>query len=207
MESIEYFVVGVCYRSQVSDENELGEMFGSFKLACDTNRSVLVMGDFNYPDINWNTLRADINGNKFLKLVMDCYLEQHVSVPTRGNNILDLILTTEIPIKDPISMLPPVENSDHDDLLFSIDCSISQEKEKKYVCYNQADYISMREFVKEGLSYIDLSEMSVGAVWYNFNEVMQEAIERFVPYKKITNKSRNPLWMTMILRMLKPTDH
>ena len=120
----------MCYQSQEADENELGEMFGSIKLVCDTNRSILVMGDFNYPDINWNTLMADINGNKFLKLVRDCYLEQHVSVPTRGNNILDLILTTEMPNKDPISMLPPVDNSDHDVLLFSIDCSISQEKEK-----------------------------------------------------------------------------
>jgi len=76
---------------------ELGEMFGSIKLACDANRSVLIMGDFNYPDINWNTLRADTNGYKFLKLVTDCYLEQRECIPTRG--ILDLILTNETPIK------------------------------------------------------------------------------------------------------------
>jgi len=25
------------------------------------------MGDFNYPDINWNMLKADSNGNKFLQ--------------------------------------------------------------------------------------------------------------------------------------------
>jgi len=204
VESIEYFVIGVCYRSQEADDNELGEMFGCIKLACDTYRSVLVMGDFNYPDINWNALRADNNGNKFLKLVMDCYLEQHVCIPTRGNNILDLILTIEMPIKDPISMLPPVDNSDHNVLIFSIDCSVSQEKVKKHACYNQADYKSMREFVKERLAHIDLSEMSADAVWYNFNEVMQKAIERYVPYKKITNKSRNPLWMTgKVLRNVK----
>ena len=79
---------------------------------------------------SWNTLRADSNGYKFLKLVMDCYLEQHVCIPTRGNNILDLILTNEMPIKDSIRMLPPVDNSDHNVLIFSIDCSISQQKEK-----------------------------------------------------------------------------
>jgi len=33
---------------------ELGEMFESIKLACDANCSVLIMGDFNYPDINWH---------------------------------------------------------------------------------------------------------------------------------------------------------
>ena len=88
-------------------------MFKVIKLACEANRSVLVMGDFNYPDINWNTLKADSNGYKFLKLVMDCYLEQHVSVPTRDNNILDLILTNEMSVKDGIHMLAPVDNSDH----------------------------------------------------------------------------------------------
>ena len=61
---------------------------------------------------------------------MDCYLEQHVCIPTMGNNILDLILTNEKPIKDGIHMLSPVDNSDHNFLIFSIDCSISQEKEK-----------------------------------------------------------------------------
>jgi len=53
-----------------------------------------------------------------------------VSIPTRGNNILDLILTNEMSIKDGIRMLAPVDNSDHNVLIFSIECSISQEKEK-----------------------------------------------------------------------------
>jgi len=35
----------------------------------------------------------------------DCYLEQHVGIPTGGNNVLDLILTNEMPIKDGIRML------------------------------------------------------------------------------------------------------
>ena len=48
VEGIDYFLISVCYQSQEADENELGEMFESIKLACDANRSVLVMGDFKY---------------------------------------------------------------------------------------------------------------------------------------------------------------
>jgi len=62
-------------------------------------------------------------------------------------------------------MLAPVDNSDHNVLIFSIDCSISQEKEKKHLCYNQADYNAMREFVKLRLSHADLSDMSTNAAW------------------------------------------
>ena len=132
----------MCYRSQEADESELAEMFESTKLASNANHSVPIMGDFSYLGINWNMLsnwnmlRADSNGDKFLKMVMDCYLVQHVCISTRCNNILDLILTNEMPIKDRICVLSPVDNSDHNVLTFSIDCSISQEKEKRHLCYN-----------------------------------------------------------------------
>ena len=64
-------------------------LFECFRLAADGNRRLLIMGDFNYPDINWNSLRSDHVGRRFLQLVMDCYLEQDVHQPTRLNNILD----------------------------------------------------------------------------------------------------------------------
>ena len=41
--------------------------------------------------------------------------------------------------------------------------------------------------------------MSASAVWYNLNEVMQEAITRFVPHRIVINKSKNPLCMTGIV--------
>jgi len=106
---------------------------------------------------------------------MGCYLEQHVCIPT----VLDLILTNEMSIEDGIRMLAPVDKSDRSVLIFSIDCSISLEKRKRHLCYNQADYNAMREFVKLRLSHADLSDMSASAVWYNLNEVTQEAIRRF----------------------------
>jgi len=49
-------------------------------------------------------LKSDNNGYKFLKLVLDCYLEQHVLNPTRINNILDVVLTNELIIKDGIHL-------------------------------------------------------------------------------------------------------
>jgi len=71
------------------------------------------MGDFNYPDINWSTLTADSTGQDFLKLTLDCYLEQHVQQPTRLNNILDLVLTNELQLKDNVKIVSPLDNCDH----------------------------------------------------------------------------------------------
>ena len=35
---------------------------------------VLIMGDFNFPGINWVTLDADVTDSKFLDLTQDCFL-------------------------------------------------------------------------------------------------------------------------------------
>ena len=62
----------------------------------------------------------------------------------------------------------------------------------------------MREFVKLKLLVMNLSDMSASSVCYYLNEVMQEAIRRFVPYRTVTNKSKNSLWMTgKVMRSVK----
>jgi len=65
------------------------------------------MGDFNFSDINW----IDMDAKEFVKLINDCFLIQHVHSPTRGKNILYLVMTTEqhmvenIKIHSPISII------------------------------------------------------------------------------------------------------
>jgi len=87
-----------------------------------------------------NLLSSDNAGQKFLKLVMDCYLEQHVHQPTRFNDVLDLVFTSEIQIRDDIQVLAPVDNSDNNVLVWSMQCSNQPIKAKTQLCYNQADY-------------------------------------------------------------------
>jgi len=53
-------------------------------------------------------LTAD-KSTKFLGLVLDCYLEQHVCEPTRINNVLDLVLTNDLEIKNGIQINAPVD--------------------------------------------------------------------------------------------------
>ena len=48
---------------------------------------LLIMGDFNYSDINWRTetTPADVNNvaTKFMECLRDCFLYQHVKDPTQ----------------------------------------------------------------------------------------------------------------------------
>ena len=57
---------------------------------------MIICGDFNYPNINWNltkstTAASDID---FVALLNDFFLEQLFTTPTRGSNMLDLVITS-----------------------------------------------------------------------------------------------------------------
>jgi len=41
------------------------------------------MGDFNYGEIDWETMDASAEGGEFLEMVQDCFLTQHVMKPTK----------------------------------------------------------------------------------------------------------------------------
>jgi len=62
------------------------------------------------------------------------------------------------------------------------------------LAYKSVDYTmpnAMREFVKSELSNMDLSEKSAGTLWFSFNAVMQQAIDKFMPHTSVTNKPKN----------------
>ena len=56
----------------------------------------VIMGDFNHGHIQWESLEsARGDDHQFLLLTQDCFLTQHVLEPTRGGNVLDLILSSQ----------------------------------------------------------------------------------------------------------------
>ena len=71
------------------------------------------MGDFNYPGIDWESLEADSNGAIFLDLLQNNFWCQHVSSPTRHDNILDLVITSEESMVTDLQVMEHFSNSDH----------------------------------------------------------------------------------------------
>jgi len=100
----------------------------------------------------------DARGDKFVKLVMDCFLEQRVHVPTRENNIGFGADYSKIQIKDEIQIMAVVDNCDHNIglLTWEIQCSSLKILNKRTkLCFNQADYDWMHGFVSNKLHEID----------------------------------------------------
>ena len=59
------------------------------------------MGDYNHGHIQWKSLESDGSDNyRLLLQTRDCLLTQHVLEPTRGGNVLDLILSSQDELVD-----------------------------------------------------------------------------------------------------------
>ena len=85
-----HVVVGI-YHQPRNHDNDTNELF--YKELRDISRSaaLVLMGDFNFPDINWEYHTADTNrSRKFLMHIEGNFLVQVLREPTRKGAFLDL---------------------------------------------------------------------------------------------------------------------
>ena len=121
-------LVRCVYRSPNSTDQNSLEVINLFERAKDSrNTHKLVMGDFNFREINWETMTTGVGethiASLFVESVRDSYFVQHVTKPTRirkGNepSVLDLIFTNEEDMVSELDYLSSIGKSDH--LFFNI---------------------------------------------------------------------------------------
>ena len=59
-------------------------------------KSLLLMGDFNYPDIDWTISHGQSSSSQhFVDSVEECFFTQHVTEDTCNEALLDLVFTSE----------------------------------------------------------------------------------------------------------------
>ena len=119
MNKTEKLLVGIVYRSPSSiEENNirLCEMMSSLN---DENfDSIVVMGDFNYWDINWehwlSEASEDHGSHRFIKAVRESFLYQHVyfNIRFRDNqrpSMLDLVFSRDELLVCNLEQLSPTD--------------------------------------------------------------------------------------------------
>ena len=88
-----------------------------------TSTNLVLCGDFNAPDINWNSvvpLSSYQPSVTLCDLINDFGLIQLVQDPTRVDNILDLLLTNTPAILDHVNVTDGLCGSDHDSVVFDV---------------------------------------------------------------------------------------
>ena len=138
-------LIGVCYRAPLTSAQEDEGLIELILKA--SNEITLVMGDFNLPWIKWESNEASENEEKFLKCIQDAFFAQHVLLPTRGDNILNLVMSHEEGLVDNLMVGEPFDISDH--CVIKWDMVIKQIKNKNcnrvIFDYFNVDYAQLRE--------------------------------------------------------------
>ena len=102
--------------------------------------------------------------------------------PTRGENVLDIVLSSQKELVDNVKMHEPLGNSDHNQIYFDINV-ISESKNKKTYRRNfhKGNYKDMRKYVAK----LDWNNMLMNKTaiecWNILKYEIESIIDTFVP--------------------------
>jgi len=115
--------IGNIYRSPNSNKQQDDKLYRLIdEVVIKSKKGVILVGDFNFPDINWDICHSNsYTSQAFIDTLQKNLLTQHVDFPTRIRgtdtpHILDLVLTDE-PVINKIDEYAPLAKSDHSILL------------------------------------------------------------------------------------------
>jgi len=149
----------------------------------------VIVGNLNYPDIDWFTYRCINNyvNNGMLKFVIESGFFQFVEFATRGCNLLDVILADDPLIITSVTSGPPLGNRDHVSIKFVLNVdAFTGSNNVEYNSYNwyKADFESMKSYLSavdwHGMLYCNPSALSF---WQCIVDTLWSAIAMFVPLR------------------------
>ena len=110
---------GLVYRSPNINEEENRKLQNAIKEV--SKGKCIIMGDFNDGHIQWKSQESRRGDDQqFLLLIHDGFLTQNVLEPTRGENVLYLVLSSQNELVDNVKIQEPLGNSDHNQMHFDI---------------------------------------------------------------------------------------
>ena len=182
--------IGVVYRSPNIGQEEDVKLQKAIREV--SKGECVIMGDFNHGHIQWESLEsAGGDDHQFLLLTQDCFLTQHVLEPTRGGNVLDLILSSQNELVDNVKVHEPLGSSDHNQIHFNIKVKTGNTYKKQWRRnFNKGKYKVMRTY----LANIDwnnlLKNKTATECWTCLKYEIEGIIEKFIPLRKQGKRSR-----------------
>ena len=199
----ETLLVGSFYRSPNStteNNDNLNELLE--KISEKTISHVLLLGDFNYPKIDWKIMCTSVPSIedkefKFIEKFGDCYLIQHITEPTRGRgttepSFLKLVITSEDSEIVSIETASALGKSDHSIIKVILNCTpIHEPIRKTFHKYDKGDYPKMEDMLSIDWDAEFLEhEGDVQAQWDIFTMKLREAVERCIPKKVMSERTK-----------------
>uniref|UniRef100_A0A803JLD2 Reverse transcriptase domain-containing protein n=1 Tax=Xenopus tropicalis TaxID=8364 RepID=A0A803JLD2_XENTR len=190
-------IIGVCYKPPRIDEGDEAQLLLQMEEASKLGQ-VVIMGDFNYPDIDWsNGVAKSEKASRFVNMLNDNFLFQVVQEPTRNESILDLVISNNTELISNICVGEHLGNSDHNMVSFEI--MLQRQLYKgvtKTLNFRRADFASLRA----SLQCVNWERLFMGldteGKWNIFKTLLCRYTQQYIPLvSKERHRKAKPLWL------------
>ena len=195
--------VGLVYRSPNISMEENEKIHNAIKEV--SKRDCIIMGDFNHGHIQWTSLQSTgREDQEFLNLVQDSFLSQHVLEATRGEDVLDIVLSSQKEFVDNVKICEPLGCSDHNQIHFIIKVKGERNRKIRYrKKFHKGRYKDMREYLAKIDWNNTLKNKTATECWNILKSEIDCVVDKFVPLKKQGKRSKKKHLSKEAIRKIK----
>ena len=158
-------IIGLIYRPPVHNNNSDKKLFDQI-IEVSNSFERVIFGDFN----------------------------QHVNKPTRGDNILDLVFSTNDGLVSNVNTGPEFSTSDHKIIFFNINLEVYKDNvsEELIFMYRKGNFEKLRKLLADTDRSIVENETEVNKSWEKFYDILNGAVKLCIPVcKSRPRKNKN----------------
>jgi len=183
------------------------ELFGFLTTFKNVSDNFVLLGDFNFSDINWEALYGFTPSSaKFCDVIFDLNLCQLISVPTHiHGSILDLVLTNNfddifdltVHFKQPLSI-----PSDHFVITFKIYSKTTNSSDRvdiKLRNFARGDFDGLCHYLSNSDFTPCYQTSDIEFIWCFISTIIKNAIDCFVP-TTVVQHAHQPKWFNSNIR-------
>ncbi|CAB4002465.1 Hypothetical predicted protein [Paramuricea clavata] len=209
-------LLSVVYRPPTSDSLWLEKFREYLTYASRVCDEYIIVGDLNFPDIDWNTNYPVQSSNPaqallFCEIIDDFFLYQMVRDPTGGSNILDLVLTNNESRVSDVEVIEPANmniHTDHSGVVFNITRNFKTSYTSKRIVYNykKGDFDGLRNALRLlNIKHIVFNDVGadINDDWHNWKTVFMNAVIDFIPVTHLQGKDVPPWFDSETLRLIR----
>ncbi|XP_065182533.1 uncharacterized protein LOC135813361 [Sycon ciliatum] len=157
---------------------------------------LIIAGDFNAHNTAWlGSSRTTPAGEKLEDLCALHHLQQHVTEPTRGNALLDLIMSD---LGNPTVRLgPPIGRSDHATILAEFKTELCREPKTARTVwqYGRADWDRLNYHLRS-VDWDALMSEDANSSCTNITSAILDGMNQFIPSQLLCTRPSDPAWWT-----------